>query len=317
MKQVNFLYYGADYKILLDAAKSKIKELEIDEFDVINYDLNDTELIDVVQELTTVNFLSDKKAIFLNSIFLLPKFSDKDISAFENYLKNPNEETYLFILDPRIQFDYENEKFNSIKLYVEMVQFENPVGVSLVEMITNNLNKEGYKITDEAVHELINRTQNDYLLIEKEIIKLKLYAIERKSIDVEIVKALVSKNIENNIFELLSAYFEKDISRTIEIYYDLLTLNISPLEIVAKISNRLRQILLCKILVDMKKSKVEIAKYFNIKEGRAYYLMEDAKKVSLRKIEDTLIKISDLDYQIKSGNIEIKLGVEMFLLKGI
>lgn len=317
MKQVNFLYYGADYKILLDAAKAKIKELGIDEFDVINYDLNDTELIDVVQELTTVNFLSDKKAIFLKSIFLLPKFGDKDILAFENYLKNPNEDTYLFILDPRIQFDYENEKFNSIKLYVEMIQFENPVGISLVEMIINNLNKEGYKITDEAVHELINRTQNDYLLIEKEVIKLKLYAIERKSIDVEIVKALVSKNIESNIFELLSAYFEKDISRTIEIYYDLLTLNINPLEIVAKISNRLRQILLCKILVDMKKSKVDIAKYFNIKEGRAYYLMEDAKKVSLRKIEETLIKISDLDFQIKSGNVEIKLGVEMFLLKGI
>jgi hypothetical protein len=60
--------------------------------------------------------------------------------------------------------------------------------------------------------------------------------------------------------------------------------------------------------------KEEIATYFKVKPGRAYYMMEAARKIKEENLKSLIKRVSDLDYNIKSGKIDKKLGLQLFIL---
>ena len=68
------------------------------------------------------------------------------------------------------------------------------------------------------------------------------------------------------------------------------------------------------MLINAHKSKDEIAEYFKVKPGRAYYMIQAAKKISDNSLTNILERISELDFNIKSGKIDKKLGLQLFIL---
>ena len=128
------------------------------------------------------------------------------------------------------------------------------------------------------------------------------------------VKLLVSRNLEDNIFNLLNAFIANDKKTLFAIYEDFMTLNEDEMRIISAISNKLEEILYTKILVNRRMSKEEVATYFKVKPGRAYYMMEAARKMSDSSIKSLIERISELDYNIKSGKIDKKLGLQLFIL---
>jgi DNA polymerase-3 subunit delta len=55
-------------------------------------------------------------------------------------------------------------------------------------------------------------------------------------------------------------------------------------------------------------------KYFKASSGRVYYMIQNANNVEDQLLIDTLSKVEELDYQIKSGQIDKFLGIELFIL---
>jgi DNA polymerase-3 subunit delta len=62
-------------------------------------------------------------------------------------------------------------------------------------------------------------------------------------------------------------------------------------------------------------SQAEIASIFNVSAGRAYYMMKNAKSSNLKKIQENLDYLNQLDANIKSGVIKEDLGLELFFLR--
>jgi DNA polymerase-3 subunit delta len=69
-----------------------------------------------------------------------------------------------------------------------------------------------------------------------------------------------------------------------------------------------------KLLIEKGYRQDQIAEHFHIKSGRAYYLVKNAQAVNFQILENHLKKLSKLDYEIKSGKIDKKLGLELYLL---
>jgi DNA polymerase-3 subunit delta len=65
----------------------------------------------------------------------------------------------------------------------------------------------------------------------------------------------------------------------------------------------------------MKSSQEAIMKFFNATKGRAYYILKNANEIPEQKLFQYLSELEMLDYQIKSGQIDKKIGLEMFLFK--
>jgi DNA polymerase-3 subunit delta len=57
----------------------------------------------------------------------------------------------------------------------------------------------------------------------------------------------------------------------------------------------------------------DIAQFYNVSDGRAYYMVKDAKMFDETDLVNYVKKMADLDYHIKSGQIEKKIGLERLL----
>lgn len=312
MDSLIYLYHGASEYLLRKEINKLLAKLKVDEHNVVKYDLMESEFVDVIEELQTISFFQGQKVVLLSSILELYDLNKYDQDRFISYLEKPNPDTILIMYSSKIKED-ESEMSKALNLYAKIIKMQDIDKKELPNLIRKNFNDDDYQINESAITELIERTNGDFQAIEQEITKLKLYAYDQKIIDVKAIRLLVSKNLDENMYELLSAILNKEKTKAIQIYYDLLVANVQPVQIIGYISNRVRDLIHTSLLVSRNYTTDMIAKHFKISDGRAYYMVRDAKRLNINELESYLQQLSDLDFDIKSGNIDPRLGVELFL----
>lgn len=312
MESLVYLYYGASEYILRKEISKLLQTLKVDEFNVVKYDLLETDFIDLIEELQTISFFSGQRVVLVSGILELYKLDEYNQERFITYLEKPNPETILIMYSSQIN-EGDEPITKALNLYTKMVRLQELDKKELPNIIKKSFQEDDYQIHEQAISELIERTNSDYQAIEQEITKLKLYAYDQKVITVQAIRLLVSKNLDDNIFELSSAIIDRDRTKAIQIYYDLLVSNVSPVTIVGYLSTRVRELIHTSLLIARNYSQDMIAKHFQISDGRAYYMVRNAKAVGVEKLEKYLEQLADLDFDIKSGNIDPRLGVELFL----
>ena len=311
----NIYVFICNDSYLINEEKEKlIKEKNIDQFNVSSYNFLDSEPLEILNEMMTVSLLGEQRMVIIsNPEFLKSTYKNNSVvEKFSDYFENENEDTILVICSD-FDLDYK-VKINSIlKSKANIKKIVTIEGADLSSWISSRLSNNGYKIDRSALEELIERTDEDISLINNELEKLMLYQTD-KNITYNTVKLLVSRNLEDNIFNLLNAFVANDKKTLFQIYEDFMTLNEDEMRIISAISNKLEEILYTKILLNRRVSKEDIATYFKVKPGRAYYMMEAARKMSDSSIKSLLERITNLDYEIKSGKIDKKLGLQLFIL---
>jgi DNA polymerase-3 subunit delta len=313
MAESIYLYYSNNDFLLNHAVEDKIKELNVDPFNIVKYDLLENPYDDVLEDLQTVSFFAEKKVIVVRNIQELEKADEYLLQSYLNYFEKPNPDVVVIVvmnelLPESSALGAALFKFAFIEKVKEMDKKEYP------DFIRNMFKKYSYTITDDAIEALLERTNLDFNLINQEAEKLMLFAYETKEINERAVLLLVSRNLEENIFELTNALLSKNQSKTIEIFYDLIARNEDPLRILNNIVSKVRELMHTKLLLDKGYRQDQIAEHFHIKSGRAYYLVKNAQTIPFAQLENHLKKLSKLDYDIKSGKIDKKLGLELYLL---
>ena len=311
----NIYVYICNDEYLLNEEKMKlIKEKAIDEFNVSKYNFLDSDPLEIINEMMTVSLLGEERLVIItNPEFLKSTYKNSNIvERFINYFENENTDTILVIFSES-DLDYKLKINSVLKSKANIKKISAIEGNDLNSWIINRLNSFGFKIDSVALTELIERTDGDIMLINNELEKLMLYQTD-KNISYNTVKLLVSRNLEDNIFNLLNAFVANDKKTLFQIYEDFMVLNEDEMRIISAISNKLEEILYTKMLVNRRMSKDDIATYFKVKPGRAYYMIEAAKKINDNTIKNLIERIAKLDFDIKSGKIDKKLGLQLFIL---
>ena len=291
-----------------------IKERCVDDFNISSYNFLDSEPLDILNEMTTVSLLGEQRMVIITEPeFLKQTYKHNHIvDKFSNYFLDDYQDTILVIISGD-DLDYRLKINSVLKEKAIIKKIATIEKDNLGDWIVKKLDNEDYKIDKSAVGELIERTDGDIMQINNELEKLMLYHTD-KNITYQSVKLLVTKNLEDNIFNLLNAFVANDKKTLFSIYEDFMTLNEDEMRIISAISNKLEEILYTKILMNKNAGKDEIATYFKVKPGRAYYMMEAAKKIKEDNLKLLIKRVSDLDYNIKSGKIDKKLGLQLFIL---
>ena len=68
-------------------------------------------------------------------------------------------------------------------------------------------------------------------------------------------------------------------------------------------------------LMKMGHSQNDIAKFFNVSPGRAYYMIKNAKSFKPVDLENYVEKLANLDYKIKSGQIDKNIGLDLLIIQ--
>lgn len=315
MEENLYAIIGENLFLVENETEKIIDNLNVDPFNILTYDLEETELQEFLQEITTVSLLADKKVLKVKNPWFFYEKRDANLLPLIRYFKNPKTDTVLiFMLEKDVNQQFliskEAKKYLRFEIVEQLEEKEMP---NYVKKYFKQLN---YEIDNDAVNEVLSRVDYDYQMLHNELNKLELLRTDTKKISFNDVQLLVPRNLEENLFELSTAVIEDDKERALKCYYDLLVRSVDPVAIIGNLANKIKETITTKHLLSQGMSQQSVADYFRVSNGRAYYMVKSAKNQNFNNLEKSYSSLNDLDYKIKSGQIEKKLGLELWLLEG-
>jgi len=313
-----YLFTGTSEIFIKNRMNRIIQSFNKYEYTIIKYDMETTSLSTVLSDAITVPFLEELKIIILKNPKFLTKSatSTKDeIKAMLKYLKNPCDSTLLIIDATNTVINQSNEIYKMLKNVARIIDYPDPEEIELKGWIVRSFDANGIDINDDALTLLLEYIGDDQARLSQEIDKLSSYVGKGGTIRKEDIKLLVPKNINNEIYLLIKAIINHDLALTNQIYDNLITHTKDSLTIFSLISNKFKELLSTYRLLKYGYSQSDIAKFYNVSTGKAYYIVQEARAFKLSDLEFYIDKLAELDYQIKSGKLDKTIGLELLLLK--
>ncbi len=310
-----YLLFGLENYLIDEKIKEIKDKLKVEEDNIINYDLNNDSIDSVLVEASTVSMFSDKKLIICdNSLFLTANksLSEEELNDLTKYLENSFEDVFII-------FIVRDEKVDSRKKITKLVNKVSKVyecnkieSYRLINYLGDYIRDKGYSISSSSIELLISKVGYELSNIIKELDKMFIYKGEDKKITKEDIEDVITNNLEKNIFELTNAIVNKEKSRVIEIYNQLIKSGEDPIKLIVTLSNQFRLIMQVKLMRTGGYSEKEIVT--TLKE-HPYRISLAMKSIyNIEDIKDILLKLSNLDYEIVTGKTDKFFGLEMFLL---
>lgn len=304
------LYHGSSHFLSLEATheqidsiKSKKEGLEVL---TINADTLDSQSI--LDALTSQNLFVSERILFIKRLYKNKK-KEELIPAITEILENStSKDTVIIWEDQKIKSNTKYYKFFGKDKKVE--GFDELNKRTFFTWLREELKKQGMKMEAVATKEIAERTNYDPERCANELKKLKLM-VDDNEIKKEDVEKLITNTLERDIWGLIESINEGDTKKSTKILEKLLSQAVDVNFIISMIARNLRLITLTKFLVNEGKSSSEIASILKIIPFTVPSLIRASKDYSEKKITYLYTKLSNLDYQIKRGLIEPKLGITL------
>lgn len=303
-----YLLYGTkDYLI-----KNEIQNISkpFDELNISKLDFADCGLNTFLDECQTISMFSDKKLVIAENATMFTSGVTKDIDALEQYLNSPNPSTTVVFAVYAEKLDERKKIVKLVKKIAKIMEFNNEKDIR--KYIKNELGT--YQISEENINLLIDRVGENELLIQNEINKLKLYKGNNIITNEDIIK-ITHKNINIDTFKLIDHIVNKKNDEAMEMYSEMINQNEEPIKIIVMLANQFRIMYQVKELVKIGYSEKEIATKLKLHSYRVKLANQNSRKFKSDTLIKYLKKLSDIDYNIKSGKIDKYLALELFILK--
>ncbi len=308
-----YLLYGTENYLIKREIDKILNANSIEKINVSEYNLEIDNFKDIIEDANTISLFADKKAIIVNNSYLFTGKSIKnenDPELFLDYFKNVNPDSIIIFIVDSEKLDERKKIVKEIKKIGTVKDFNKKN--DLTDILKNMF--EGYNISIQDIRFMIDRCGNNLDILSQEVNKIKIYKDEDKNVTKEDIINLTSKNIDIDIFGFVDTIVNKNKNKALEIYKEMLINGEEPIKILVILANQFRIIYQAKELYKQGYSGNDIATMIGIHPYRIKLALEKAINYNSDTLLDYLEKLADLDYDIKIGNIESSLGLEMFIL---
>ena len=319
MNEKVMLFFGEDTFYIKNKVNQTIRHYNADDFNITTYDLDDTLITEALNDAWTIPFMSEKKVVVCQNAHFLSstkpkKMLNHDTGYLKEYLLKPADETLLIITVPQARLDERLAITKQLKKHAKIVECKLKSGQDLVAWARRQVGNTGMTIDQDALNEFMKRVSHSTEFAFLEMKKLLLYAENERNINLAMIERVITKNIEDNVYEITNAILARNHREALRIYKDLTLYSEDPLRILGIIIRKYREMLETKIVLKTNKDPNAVQDHFNVSSGRAYYMMQNAKSVRQDKIEEHLLHLEKLDHHIKTGRVDKKMALELFIL---
>ena len=301
------LYHGNNQFLSLRAIHTTLKN-DFTQNEIIQIDADNNKASAIVDTLYSPSLFSTPRVYFIKRLY---RNKEKDI-ILKNLLDILNSSPIELLL-------WEDQKIRSNTKYYKFFKENN----SIEEF--NALNKRTF-IT-WAKREL----ENYQLEIDSNILKIlsersnyeperfihnlnKLSLTDESNITLETLDSVIADTLETDIWKLMDNINQSDqkaINTTLE---KLLEYKVDPNYILAMIARNLRLSIQTKHLLKSGSKTKQIASVLKLPPFAVYPIVKSVQKIHEDRILLQYKKLSNLDYEIKTGRIDPILGLSLFTL---
>lgn len=307
----NYLLECTDSLAMEQEQTKIIKDNKFNKANIVKYDLEESELSQALEDLDTYGLFTTQKVIILKNIESL-KYDDYkgDFEHLFKYLDNPNPDNLLLIEANKLS---SNSKIG--KVLKDKCQYLK------VEMNTKSYIRQqfkDYEIDSNTINLLDEYCLGDISKIYNECLKLKDYKSEEKVITEDDIKETVDKKLGDSkdlTFSFSRSIALRDKKGALKRYKELLSYNFEPMSIIGLLSSQIRIIYQVKLLEKERLSDHEIA---NILEEKSDYRITKTRELTKLYTDESLLnllqELSDIDYKIKTTDLDANALLEMFII---
>ena len=161
----------------------------------------------------------------------------------------------------------------------------------------------------------MQKTGDDMENIRKELEKLVCYCLDKDVITSEDVETICVHQVQNHIFDMITAIAAGQQKQALQLYYDLLTLREPPMRILFLIARQFNMLLQVKELVRKGYSQKQIAEKVGLQGFVAGKYMNQAAVFSVDYLKQAVHDCVETEHNIKSGKMTDQMSVELLIIQ--
>lgn len=316
-----YLLFGKE-KYLLENNVRKIKKQFPELILGINYVvLDETGVEEIIPNIQTPAFGYEKKLIIVKNSGLFKKEGKRKNTAnstiqdkIANYISENidmiNESVILIFIEDEAE---KNTLYDVIDKLGIVCNFEYLKPVQLEENLKRICSMYKVKIDSDTLRYFVQNCGNNMQDLMNEIRKLIEYAGEGGTIDKQIIDKLSIKQMESIIFELTDKLGNKKVSDALVILDNLIYSREPIQKILVTLYGHFKKLYLCKLAINLNK---DITYSLNLKPNQTFLVSKyknQSNYFKLSELRKILQELIDLDYNYKSGKIDIDIGIRSIL----
>ena len=310
LRQVYLLYGEEDY--LRRQYRDKLKTALSGEEDSMNChcfegkDISVGELIDLAE---TMPFFAPRRVIIIENSGLFKHGGEQ----LAEYLKEPAETAFFVLAEKEV--DKRSKLFKSVSVKGRAVEFKAQDENVLKRWVLGSLKRENKKITERDLEFFLEKTGTGMENISKELEKLICYCMDKDVIGRADIAAVCTRQINNQIFDMMNAIAEKRQKEAMELYYDLLTLKEPPMRILFLLARQFNLLLQVKELKKKGYPVKTIGENVGLPGFVAGKYVNQAARFSAKDLRKAVTDCVEAEEAVKTGRMNDVLSVELLLVK--
>lgn len=292
--------------------RDRLRQALQQEEDTMNthyFEGKDTPVGEIMDLADTLPFFAPRRVIIVENSGWLQKGGE----TLADYLPRIPDTTFLILVES--QTDKRTRLYKEIKKLGRITEFTPQNEDTLKRWILGMLKKEGKQITAANLQYLLNKTGTGMEQIKNEMEKLLCYTLNTSEITREAIDEICTKQIQNQIFDLVEAIGKKEQKRALRLYDDLLTLKEPPMRILALVARQFNYLLQIKELKSKGYSQAAMAEKTGLHGFVAGKYERQASRFKTGELRRALEACIEADEQVKQGLMTDRMSVELLLVQ--
>lgn len=267
---------------------------------------------DLVDDFKSISLFASKNLYLIKDPSFLIKKEDENIDSLIEYCHNPDYENDVVFYTLNNNFNDKLKTFKDISSNAQVIKCNKLKKNDFSNECFNIINENKLKINRFLANKLINSCNNSLKTFAQIIEIIQLYDDE---ISEEVLNQMISNSDLENIFVLINALTNKQISEAYKLTKRHLYFDDNVNGLISLLANQLRFLYEINYYKNKSFSINEIMDITNIKSSyRIEKAFESLNNINENEILRLLSKLADLDYTIKNNyDVDPKLQFELFI----
>ena len=308
-KSVYLIYGEEDY--LRKQYKDRMREALIGD-DTMNYNyyegkgISVKELIDVGE---TLPFFNERRLILVEN----SGFFSSSQEELAGYLKEKPETTCFLFVEKDV--DKRNKLFKTVSSLGYAANMTAPDERTLIRWISGILKKEQRFMREDAMRHFLERIDTDMENIRRELDKLAVYTDGAQEITVGDIDEVCTVYTESQVFDMVRSVAEKQQSKALELYYDLIAQKEAPMRILYWITRQFNQLYQIKDLQSKGYPDHVIAERMGVRDFVVRKNKTLCQRFSLEELRKSIQICVEREEDVKTGRLNDRMAVELLIIQ--
>lgn len=281
------------------------------DLEIVNFELSPERAIEFTNELNSIDLFGTNKAYIVSgaNFFQIKShtFRKKELGHLIDAL---NATPYMVIIKLTKELNFKNPNVNLItakKDYINLKDEKQATKYFIDQLIQEN----NIQIGHEALNLINSNLSGDYLLMKNELLKLQNFA-NNGEITTNIIRDFGSVTVEANAFNLIELILKGNKAQANRLYHDIIEDGVNPVSLLAIISSQMRFFYQVKLLLEQH-GQGDVARLLKANPYRVKMSLGTVRNCTLLNLSNKYLEIANLDYRVKSGNVNQDLIIEYLI----